>query len=298
MNPELMVEEGDRYYNGSDGYPRDAHKALEYYRKAAECKYHWGYFNVGKCYREGQGVDKNDDEARKWFREAERVAGNPWATYWIALMGDSDAAFRMAEYFATGSHAEWGVPRDKRKAEHFRNFGLWELVKKGDRYYNGADGYPRDAHKALEYYRKAAECEYHWGYYNVGICYLEGQGVAKNDDEARKWFRKAERVGGNPWATYWLALMGDSAAALRMAGYYATGGYAEWGVPRNESVAAYFRSLGRPEDAYSYPDNGVALRNWESEAPDIKVSPYFIFEGKYPLEKLATVVGFEPAVLK
>ena len=283
-----IVKKGDCYYNGSDGYARDAHKALEYYRQAAGCGYHWGYYNVGKCYLEGQGVEKNDDEARVWFRKAEETAGNPWATYWLALMGDSAAALRVAEYYATGCCAEgWGMPKDEGKAEYFRNHGLWMMVKTGDSYYNGSDGYPRDAHKALEYYRKSADCGFHWGYFNVGKCYLEGQGVEKNDDEARKWYREAERIGDNPWATYWLAELGDSAAALRMAEYYATGSREQWGVQRDESKAEHFRNLGQDsiKEDYSYPSNDEVPCEWGPATIDI----YKRQQDFWNFEKMSTI---------
>ena len=300
MNPETMVKIGDCYYNGSDGYARDAHQALEYYRKAADCGFHLGYFNVGKCYLEGQGVDKNDDEARIWFREAERVGANPWATYWLAEMGDFVAALRMAEYYTTGSRADWGVQKDEGKAAHFWNIGVWGMVKKGDCYYNGSDGYARDAHQALEYYRKAADCGFHWGYYNVGKCYLEGQGVDKNDDEARIWFREAERVGANPWATYWLAEMGDSAAALRVADYYATGSRADWGMQRDEGKAEYFRNLvqgGRNEDN-SYSMNDEVPEEWGSayiDHPQIK-NPWHAWEKMSDMEKVGAIAVLTPVL--
>ncbi|MBR5184674.1 MAG: sel1 repeat family protein, partial [Akkermansia sp.] len=58
------------------------------------------------------------------------------------------------------------------------------------------------------WYHKAAEGGYHWGYYNVGRCYMEGKGVAKNPDEARKWFRQAAQLG-NPIAHDRLRELGD-----------------------------------------------------------------------------------------
>ncbi|MDO5471271.1 MAG: hypothetical protein Q4F38_08215 [Akkermansia sp.] len=65
-----LVHEGDDYYDARNGCPRDVNKAMACYRKAADYGYHWGYYNVGKCYLEGQGVPKDDDAARKWFRKA------------------------------------------------------------------------------------------------------------------------------------------------------------------------------------------------------------------------------------
>lgn len=105
-------------------------------------------------------------------------------------------------------------------------------------YYRGADY----ATGALEHYRKAADLGYHWGCFNVGMCYLEGRGVPKDDPEARSWFRKAEEAGGNPWAAEKLADMGDVEAAQRVGEYYASGSrLADWGMPQDSSRAEKFR---------------------------------------------------------
>lgn len=207
-NPWTLVEKGDNFYSGKNGYVRDVERALNHYRKAAECDYDWGYYNVGKCYLEGQGVTKDDDEARKWFRKA-ADRQNVWAKVRLAELGD---AVCMSEV--------------------------------GDCYYNGSaesQHLYRAPDLAFQWYLKSAEAGYHWGLFNVGKCFLEGLGVQKDDDEARKWFRKAEEQGDNPWATYWLAELGDIDAALRVIDYYTTGSRESWGMYRSEAEAARFR---------------------------------------------------------
>ena len=56
--------------------------------------------------------------------------------------------------------------------------------------------------------------------YNLGICYVEGNGTAKNCDEAFKCFKKA-------------ADNGDDAAQYNLAVCYANG----WGVARDDAKA-------------------------------------------------------------
>ena len=43
----------------------------------------------------------------------------------------------------------------------------------------------------INWYRKAAEQNYAWAQCNLGVCYANGQGVAKDEAEAVKWYRKA-----------------------------------------------------------------------------------------------------------
>ena len=43
----------------------------------------------------------------------------------------------------------------------------------------------------MKWYRKAAEQNDAKAQYNLGVCYDNGQGVAKDEVEAVKWYRKA-----------------------------------------------------------------------------------------------------------
>ena len=72
------------------------------------------------------------------------------------------------------------------------------LCKLGNCYYN--EYYNKDAlHegkiKAAELYRKSADKGYAEAQFNLGKCYLFGNGVPKDSDEAAKWFQKAALQG-------------------------------------------------------------------------------------------------------
>ena len=57
-------------------------------------------------------------------------------------------------------------------------------------YYAG-EGVAKDQVEAVKWYRKAAEQNFAQAQYNLGICYNHGEGVAKDQVEAVKWYRKA-----------------------------------------------------------------------------------------------------------
>ena len=63
-------------------------------------------------------------------------------------------------------------------------------VELGLRYLDGKD-VPKNQVEAVKWYRKAAEQNYARAQTNLGACYEEGAGVAKDQVEAIKWFRKA-----------------------------------------------------------------------------------------------------------
>ena len=56
--------------------------------------------------------------------------------------------------------------------------------------HNG-QGVAKDEVEAVKWYRKAAEQNDAEAQNNLGLCYANGQGVAKDEVEAVKWYRKA-----------------------------------------------------------------------------------------------------------
>jgi uncharacterized protein len=76
---------------------------------------------------------------------------------------------------------------------------VWAKAEAGDavselqlalRYENG-EGVAKNQVQAVKWYRKAAEQNVAEAQYNLGICYENGNGVAKDQVEAVKWYRKA-----------------------------------------------------------------------------------------------------------
>jgi len=133
-------------YENGKGVEKDVYEAVKWYRKAAEQRYVLAQYNLGVCYANGAGVGKDMDEAVKWIRKA------------------AEQKYAPAQ------------------------FGL------GVCYANGA-GVERDMDKAVKWYRKAAEQGLAPAQYNLGVCYISGAGVVPNKQEAMKWLRKAAKQG-------------------------------------------------------------------------------------------------------
>jgi len=60
----------------------------------------------------------------------------------------------------------------------------------GKRYYDGL-GVAKDEMEAVKWFRKGADQNHAGAQYMLGTCYHSGRGVAKDEMEAVKWFRKA-----------------------------------------------------------------------------------------------------------
>src|ERR687891_693312 len=61
----------------------------------------------------------------------------------------------------------------------------------GRAFFSGTLGVAKDEAEAVKWFRKAAEQNLADAQFSLGVCYAIGQGVAKDDAEAVKWFRKA-----------------------------------------------------------------------------------------------------------
>lgn len=77
------------------------------------------------------------------------------------------------------------------KAEHGDSNSQNKL---GDKYALGL-GVAEDQAEAVKWYRKAAEQGNILAQFELGNCYTNGQGIKKNDIEAVKWYRKAAERG-------------------------------------------------------------------------------------------------------
>ena len=61
------------------------------------------------------------------------------------------------------------------------------------RRYNKGEGVAKNEVEAVKWYRKAAEQNNADAQYMLGVCYYAGEGVAKDQAEATKWYRTAAK---------------------------------------------------------------------------------------------------------
>jgi TPR repeat protein len=61
--------------------------------------------------------------------------------------------------------------------------------------YQEGHGVAKDDREAVKWYRKAAEQGNAPAQYSLGVMYEDGRGVTKDESEAVKWYRKAAEQG-------------------------------------------------------------------------------------------------------
>jgi hypothetical protein len=105
-------------------------------------------------------------------------------------------AYEAGDYAA--AHAAWLPIAERNDVAAMRNIG---------HLYRWGQGVEQDIHKALDWYRRAAELGFSRAQANLAAIYLQGEdGVKVNYDEAYKWFAAAA-IQGHAVAQYNLGLM-------------------------------------------------------------------------------------------
>lgn len=141
---------------------KSQHKeAAQWFRKAAEAGVPLAQINLAKCYKWGKGVEQSHEEAFKWTQKA-------------AEQGDIEACYNLAYCYAEGDSVE------KSMEEAFK---LWKGI---------ADAYANDI--------QTGSAMVPWEFaiptlYNLGLCYLYGDGVKENPTAAYIHIRAAADLG-------------------------------------------------------------------------------------------------------
>jgi TPR repeat protein len=124
-------------------------------------------------------------------------------------------------------------------------------VELGLRYELGK-GVAKDQGEAVKWYRKAAEQNYARAQYDLGLCYLDGKGVPKNQVEAVKWFRKA-------------AEQNDAAAQYNLGVCFYNGD----GVAKDQAEAVkWYRKAAEQNFAEAQYNLGICFYNGDGVAKD------------------------------
>lgn len=193
-------------------------KAFEWYLKSAEAGNIEGMLLAAISYGSGTGVEKNKEEAQKWFTEVYEQTLKD-----IDFENDNDLLwlgnFYLMEYFADVNVEE----AEKNVFKYFTKYSdsgddLGLLVI-GICYHEGI-GTEQNYEKAFEWFNKVADNNASDEYFNdeeteksqsikflkyrplqkvamsaVGKCYAEGKGISQDDKKAFEWFLKSAEAG-------------------------------------------------------------------------------------------------------
>ena len=190
-SPTAQCALGLRYTKG-DGVQKNLEEAVRWYRMAAEQEDAWGQFLLGMCYSDGRGVVQDDQEAAAWVRKS-------------ADQGLVAAQYSLGVMYGKGE----GVPEDSSEAIKWyrkaaeQGFAQAQLAL-GWSYFAGS-GVDKDLAEGLRWFRSAADQGFAEGQFLLGMFYDYGQdygfGVEADDQEAAKWYRLAAEKGNAKAAT-------------------------------------------------------------------------------------------------
>jgi TPR repeat protein len=176
---QKMVDAGDaeaafrlgRFYHLESAEPNYA-LALKYYEAAAYEQHAWATNNLGILYREGLGVDRDENQAYEYFETASRQ-NNPWGYTNLASM--------------TGS-IEWlekGATRGCTSC----------LIQEAAAYHSGSYGVRRDTDKTVALLKKASALGDTQATLILAELYLVGDGVPQSSLEAFSILKKLSDQG-------------------------------------------------------------------------------------------------------
>lgn len=161
----------------------DYAKALKLYTPLAEKDDAEAQFNLGVMNQLGQGTDKNDKAAAKWF-EKSAAAGNP------------EAMVKLGELYNEGS----GVTKNSKTAAEWyakaADAGSPAAMNNLAYLYYLGEGVPQDFNIARKMFERAADKGVADAQYNLGTMYDEGKGMKEPDPTtAVGWFLKSASQG-------------------------------------------------------------------------------------------------------
>jgi uncharacterized protein len=194
-----------------------------WYDKAAEQGNPNGIYNLGLCYFQGAGIDKDQAKglellrsiAAKGYQGAQLVIARADLNH-LSSSPDPAEGARYAQILAKAGVAEAeemyglclmsgsGVPIDKQAAVDWieksadKNFAAAEDIM-GQLYYAGA-GVPKDINQAITWFQKASDAGVSDAQFRLGICYFRGDGGLLKDQVTAFDLLKKSAKGGNPLA--------------------------------------------------------------------------------------------------
>ncbi len=168
-----QLELGKCYYEGN-GVEKDVTLALYWLRLAAEQGNGEAQCDVGIFYEFGEGVEMDYGEAVKWYRLA-------------AEQGDEVGACNLGMCYLNGNGVEKDAQEGVLWLQQAANQGLaFAQYNLGQCYMTG-NGVEENPDEAVKWFLAAAEQDYADALQALALCYREGYGVVRDYDAAKKW---------------------------------------------------------------------------------------------------------------
>jgi TPR repeat protein len=169
-------------YAKGEGTERNDDEAFKWFSKAAEQGDPISQFNLGVMYAKGRSVEQDYGEAFEWYLKA-------------AEQGDVNSQATVSLMYTKGV----GVDKDYKSAFDWalraaKRGHLNSIFNLGEFYSNGL-GVEKNLSEAFKWNKKAGLKGHIKAQLNLGFMYGKGEGVARDDTEAFHWYRKAAESG-------------------------------------------------------------------------------------------------------
>ena len=180
---------GMEFFNGTN-VNKDDKKFFEYSQKAYELRDQDGANNLGACYQQGLGCERNINKAIEIYQEAVKL-------------GSGLAAKNLFFIFRNGdSQNDIPINYDRDKAKYYLLEGARlndpiALLNLSFQYYPGGDMFETNYEQAYIYAKKSADSGNVDGCARVAFLLDNGIGCYKNPQEAQKYRDKYEVQKGN-----------------------------------------------------------------------------------------------------
>lgn len=181
-DPEAWCDLGVRQFWG-DGIPKDRNEAYRSFQRSAALGSPRGLFESGLCLMRGQGTDRNPAEALKCFEKS-------------ADAGYVDAMLQAGAFLGKRAQTVEQQLQCFRWFERAANVGSPHgLHFMAVAYRTGTFGQQKQPELAVELFRRAIAGGNVDSQIQLASCYLEGDGVAKDTDQAFQLMLAAAEAG-------------------------------------------------------------------------------------------------------
>lgn len=155
-------------------------RAIELLRPLAEKGSAEAQYYLGECYRRGEGVRSDFNQALKWYFQAAEQGHGPT----LNLISNAYA-------FGKGGFPKSSVDAAKWFHKAAKSGYSWGQGTMGTMYLKG-DGVPQNDVEAVKWFMKAAQNDDPFISIYLGQMYERGQGVPKDVVQAYKWYVLSE----------------------------------------------------------------------------------------------------------
>ncbi|MGJ8657166.1 MAG: tetratricopeptide repeat protein [Akkermansiaceae bacterium] len=158
-------------------------KLVELYRSFAEKGHGYSMTEYALRTLRGHGIEQNEEEGLKWLNKAVE-ANHPVSQEALATL------------YRNGQHVERNPVKALELYIKAADKGNRLAIRKVITIYRDGDlGNPKDVDLTVKYARIGNDLNDAYSAYNLGICYLNGEGVEKNGDKAIELLRSASAAG-------------------------------------------------------------------------------------------------------